>query len=198
MNLPKKIRIRVLWGGFSLIKAELQLLKAASNCGFDIDFFYLISGLDYPIVSNEFFDNYFKKIEGKSFLYYGKEKDAANWRKGKYPKRVCPNVLDWLFSYYDEYSSIEKNFHYTLCCDELFSQTIFQSLIEKLHIGTSLSMCFIELYPKRSTKKLSLVLDYRDYDDIISSGMLFCRNVSLSQSGELLNRLDAFAISQEA
>ncbi|WP_256003313.1 beta-1,6-N-acetylglucosaminyltransferase [Pedobacter deserti] len=47
------------WGGFSLVKAEIDLLKAAyDSC--DNERFHLISGVDYPMVSNQHLYSFFE------------------------------------------------------------------------------------------------------------------------------------------
>lgn len=59
----------VHWGGFSILKAELFLLKEAINHS-DADYFHLISGQDYPIKPLHDFLDYFNHAEGKSFVSY--------------------------------------------------------------------------------------------------------------------------------
>lgn len=44
-------RVKVYWGGYSQVKATLNLLKAARHCGEYFDRFCLISGSDFPIKS---------------------------------------------------------------------------------------------------------------------------------------------------
>jgi len=231
-----KQRVNVIWGGFSQLKAEFQLIKAALNCGIDMDYFHLISGHDYPIVSNTSFDVFFENNKGKSFLYYDKEDEAILWRQEKYPRRVCPyylydvnikpmllkrivskilnikkrsyienlyagwnwfsfhkTVISWLMSHRQHYISMEKRFRYTSCSDEMFFQTILHPFVEQLDIETTSSLRYIDWHPKRQAKSLPLILELCDYDEIIQSGMLFCRKVNHSQSAELLNKLDAFA-----
>ncbi|OWV14312.1 beta-1,6-N-acetylglucosaminyltransferase [Fibrobacter sp. UWB5] len=57
--LPNDSRVRVSWGGFSQVEAEFQLMKSALTCGINMDYFHLISGHDYPIVSNNLLDDFF-------------------------------------------------------------------------------------------------------------------------------------------
>ncbi|MBR6123907.1 hypothetical protein IKQ19_10000 [Candidatus Saccharibacteria bacterium] len=236
--LPNDSRVRVSWGGFSQVEAEFQLMKSALTCGIDMDYFHLISGHDYPIVSNNLLDDFFEKNNGKSFLYYDKEDEALLWRKKKYPGRVCryhlndinikplllkrilskmlsikkrpyienlfagwqwwsfnKTVITWLSSHHQDYSAMAKRFRFTACSDELFFQTILHPFVKQLNIETTTSLRYIDWHPKRPTKSLPLILDARDYEEIIQSGMLFCRKVTLSKSIELLNKLDDYARS---
>ena len=231
--LPNDSRIQVSWGGFSQVEAEFQLIKSALDCGIDIDYFHLISGHDYPIVNNYLFDDFFKKNNGKSFLYYDTEDEALLWRKNKYPWRVCryhlndinirplllkrivskilsikkrpyienlfagwqwwsfnKTVISWLSSHRQDYSLMIKRFRYTACADELFFQTILHPFVNQLNIETKTSLRYIDWHPKRPIKSLPLILESCDYDEIIQSGMLFCRKVTLSKSIPLLNKLD--------
>lgn len=58
----------VHWGGFSILKCELFLLKTAmKNC--DADYFHLISGQDYPIKPLSYFLDFFKE-DGLNYLFH--------------------------------------------------------------------------------------------------------------------------------
>ena len=59
----------VHWGGFSILKCELFLLKQAIHST-DADYFHLISGQDYPIKPLSTFLDFFEKNKGKEFIRY--------------------------------------------------------------------------------------------------------------------------------
>lgn len=59
----------VHWGGFSILKCELFLLKEAMRSS-DADYFHLISGQDYPIKPLTTFLEFFEKNKGKEFIRY--------------------------------------------------------------------------------------------------------------------------------
>ncbi|MBO5632292.1 MAG: hypothetical protein J5965_24810 [Aeriscardovia sp.] len=59
----------VHWGGFSILKCELFLLKQALHST-DADYFHLISGQDYPIKPLSNFLEFFEKNKGKEFIRY--------------------------------------------------------------------------------------------------------------------------------
>lgn len=106
-------RIRVTHGGFSLIRTELLLLRHAFNYPKKIDYFHLISGHDYPCVSNKEFDDFFEKApQRKSFMHFDTEEqriawkdkietrvnkwhliDQWHWRKGRHTIEKIINVL---------------------------------------------------------------------------------------------------------
>lgn len=52
------------------------------------------------------------------------------------------------------------------------------------------SFRYVDWHPKHNYASLPLVLDERDYADIINSGMLFCRKVESGKSDILLDMLD--------
>lgn len=60
---------RVHWGGFSVLQAELFLLRTAlSDCR--ADFYHLISGQDYPIKSLRKFLSFFEARHGRDYIEY--------------------------------------------------------------------------------------------------------------------------------
>lgn len=63
-------RIRVNWGGFSMVEATLALMREALDSEVSFDYFVLLSGLDYPIKSNAFILDYFDKHHGREFIRY--------------------------------------------------------------------------------------------------------------------------------
>jgi len=64
--------VRVYWGDFSHIRATLLLLREAVNHSERFDYFFLISGQDYPIRSNESIQTLLAAAEGRSFVYHWK------------------------------------------------------------------------------------------------------------------------------
>lgn len=64
-------RVSVTHGGYSMLLAELRLLQEAYKSHVKFDYFHLISGHDYPCVSNPEFDEYFEKApQGRSFMHF--------------------------------------------------------------------------------------------------------------------------------
>ena len=59
-------RIKVSWGGFSQIKAELELLKASIIGNYQ--YYHLISGADLPLHTQEEIHSYFDKNYGQEFM----------------------------------------------------------------------------------------------------------------------------------
>ncbi len=86
----------VHWGGFSILKCELFLLKTAmKNC--DSDYFHLISGQDYPIRPLNRFLEFFIDNKGKNFFQYI-HLPNFKWEKNTYDR----------FSYFYLYDCFQK------------------------------------------------------------------------------------------
>lgn len=60
-------RIPVNWGGVSIMRAEIALLKAAAAEN-SYDYYHLLSGLDLPIKSQDYIHGFFDRHKGKEFV----------------------------------------------------------------------------------------------------------------------------------
>lgn len=60
-------RIDVIWGSFTQIECEMELIKSATNNG-EYQYLHLLSGLDLPIKSQDEIHNFFDEYNGKEFL----------------------------------------------------------------------------------------------------------------------------------
>lgn len=77
-------RIKIYWGGFSQILAEINLMKFAFNNDGNYRYYHLLSGVDLPLKSQKEIHSFFKKNDGKEFV--GISKDEVNFqdRVGRY------------------------------------------------------------------------------------------------------------------
>lgn len=60
--------VKETWGGYSQIKSELSLFKAAKKG--DYVYYHLLSGADLPLKTQDQIHSFFKQNEGKEFLYF--------------------------------------------------------------------------------------------------------------------------------
>jgi hypothetical protein len=60
-------RIKVVWGGDSMVKCELLLMKVAFRHA-EYDYFHLLSGTDYPVKSHDYMMDFFQRHKGENFL----------------------------------------------------------------------------------------------------------------------------------
>ena len=62
-------RVNVVWSGYNLVKAELNLLRAAVPK--EYAYYHLLSASDFPIKSQREIYNWFIQNEGKEFVHFG-------------------------------------------------------------------------------------------------------------------------------
>ncbi|WP_307738564.1 beta-1,6-N-acetylglucosaminyltransferase [uncultured Parolsenella sp.] len=60
-------RLRLAWGGYSIIQAEMLLFEAAVNDG-PHDYYHLMSGLDLPVKSQAYIYKFFEDHAGENFF----------------------------------------------------------------------------------------------------------------------------------
>lgn len=65
----------VNWGGYSLVKCTLELLKESTRTHHD--YYHLISGHDLPIKTHSEFDRFLELNYGKEFIHYAKEDEIV-------------------------------------------------------------------------------------------------------------------------
>ncbi|OCT10709.1 hypothetical protein A8709_23005 [Paenibacillus pectinilyticus] len=63
-----KDRVPVYWGGFNMIEATKKLLKISTESSYEYIRHILLSGADYPLVSNEGIHSFFEKNKGIEFI----------------------------------------------------------------------------------------------------------------------------------
>lgn len=61
-------RVRVRWGGFSLLRATLDLLTLAYHDDREFDYYVLLSGSDYPIRSNDYIKDFFASGDVEAYI----------------------------------------------------------------------------------------------------------------------------------
>lgn len=76
-------RQNVHWGGYSLVKAEIELLKLSINVG-KYDYYHLISGADLPIKTQDYIHSFFDKHHNKQFVAMDDDVLKVNMHRVKY------------------------------------------------------------------------------------------------------------------
>lgn len=72
-------RMSVNWGGYSLIKCEMNLLKTALKAGYQ--YYHLISGVDMPLKSQDEIHCFFDNHEGKEFIHFASQTKENEYRE---------------------------------------------------------------------------------------------------------------------
>ena len=95
-------RLDVRWGGVSIMRAELALLRAATQHG-EYDYYHLLSGMDLPIKSQDEIHDFFDRNSGAEFLNYWNFKRATYSRFRYYTifpegeARFCTRIVNHIF-----------------------------------------------------------------------------------------------------
>lgn len=76
-------RISVIWGHRSQIEVSLILLEEASKVD-KYDYYHFISGVDYPIKSNEYIDRFMEANKGKEFVGFDTKEYTLENKLGLY------------------------------------------------------------------------------------------------------------------
>jgi hypothetical protein len=75
-------RYPVYWGGFSMVRAAARLMQRAASSTFEADYFFLISGQDYPIQPWERVYARLGALERKSLMTYYPIPHHPHWKDG--------------------------------------------------------------------------------------------------------------------
>lgn len=86
-----KNRKKVYWGGWSIIAAEIEIIKEALRSDVKFDRFALITGTDYPIWSNNSIEKELSNNPNKEYI------KCYNLTKVKEPKKVRQRVTTYHF-----------------------------------------------------------------------------------------------------
>ena len=86
LNFVEK-RIKINWGDFSIIQAKINFIKQLIESKIEFTHLFIISGQDYPLISNQQLFDFLKKNIGNSFLQYSelhKENSHLSYRVNNY------------------------------------------------------------------------------------------------------------------
>lgn len=93
-----KDRISVKWGSDSLIKVTLRLLCLIKDKNYD--YIHLISSSDIPLMTKDYFKNYFTKEVYIGFVSSEKEKELKKRISYWYPSNVDFRKHDFIFKFF--------------------------------------------------------------------------------------------------
>lgn len=82
-----KNRVKVYWGGFSIVMAVANAIEEIGASGISYDFINLISAQDYPIKSMQQLVNFLEAHKGKNFISYAnQDDDGKKWMEHSLPR----------------------------------------------------------------------------------------------------------------
>ncbi|EKZ0415708.1 hypothetical protein QL857_001223, partial [Enterococcus faecium] len=76
-------RYKIRWGDFSIVQAELALLKSAISIG-EYSYYHLISGVDFPIKDMETIYNYFSNSNFEFIQFWDRETQNKKYFQNRY------------------------------------------------------------------------------------------------------------------
>lgn len=87
-------RVSVIWGYYSMLVAEFNLMTAVVESNLNYDYVHLISGSDFPLMTPNELDSFFEINKGKEFVRIwgknGEQNGEGNWRMNyRYPFLKC-------------------------------------------------------------------------------------------------------------
>lgn len=127
-------RVKVNWGGYSQIKAELVLLREATKT--QHSYYHLLSGADFPLKPQSEIRDFFASNEGKEFIRF----DTAANQSGSFLDRVR-----YYYFFQDQigrnnglfYAILEKAQNYLLLLQNRLRIDRTKSSDYKMYKGTS-------------------------------------------------------------
>ena len=233
-------RINVQWGAWSLIQAELELLKLAVSCG-TYDYYHLISGEDLPLKTQEDIYLFFEKNYGKQFInfqdsvfrwgervryyYFFQEligrsckyatleklnnrmllmqykanihrNKGIDFQKGAEWFSITQDLAEYVLS---KRKWIEKVFKNTLCCDEVFLQTIvhnspFKTQLYHTEYDDSQEAMMRLIDWDRGTP---YVFQSCDKEQLLNSPMIFARKFDCEVDKDIIGFLKEYLLNEK-
>lgn len=148
---------KVIWGGYSMVQAELNGMKHLLEMNADWDYFINLSGQDYPLKSQKIISQFLSENNGKSYLkianqklsrpetmnrienYFEELEDSVSeiTHTRAFMKDVIPYIGgQWMMltrtccefiCHNKEVARFEKYYQNTLIADESFFQTVLMN-----------------------------------------------------------------------
>lgn len=113
-------RIDITWGGSSQIDCEILLLQHALVS--HSDYYHLLSGMDLPLHSMDYIDNYFLQHSGQEFIQFGQIGDAVDIR-----------VKDRISTYHPLQNILGRRMHNVNSASEILQRKLRINRLARYH-----------------------------------------------------------------
>ncbi|KRE04308.1 glycosyl transferase [Bosea sp. Root381] len=210
---------RALWGGYSLVDAELRGIAQLLEMGANWEFFINLSGQDYPLKSQEEIATFLKRNRGKEFikvLDQRKARPETMQRVGRYvvefEKRIVRTPFphsfmsgvspyignQWMivsrrfceFVSHDPQAKRYKAFYRnTFIPDEGFFQTVMMNTAGHGEIVND-DLRMIDWVPDGDIKLRPRTFTAEDATELLASPCLFARKFDSTVDDEILDMID--------
>ena len=101
-------RIRVMWGSFTQVFFQMEMIRAAISSGVRYDYLFMLSGQDYPVWSNQRIINFMNENKGRNFLQAICMADLPDSETYEYTRNRFLNNKPW------RYGTIKSKFRVLL------------------------------------------------------------------------------------
>lgn len=210
---------RALWGGYSLVDAELRGMAQLLEMGADWEFFINLSGQDYPLKSQDEIATFLKRNRGKEFIKVLDQREArpeTMERIGRYaiefekrivrtpfPRRFMSGVSPYIgnqwmivsrrfceFVCHDPQAQRYKAFYRnTFIADEGFFQTVMMNTTAHGEIVSD-DLRKIDWVPDGDIKLRPRTFIAEDASELLASPCLFARKFDVTVDEEVLDIID--------
>jgi hypothetical protein len=210
---------RALWGGYSLVDAELRGMARLLEMGANWEFFINLSGQDYPLKSQEDITSFLRRNRGKEFikvLDQRKVRPETMQRIGRYvfefekrivrtpfPRSFMSGVSPYIgnqwmivsrrfceFVCHDPKAQRYKAFYRnSFIADEGFFQTVMMNTAAHGEIVSD-DMRMIDWVPDGDIKLRPRTFTAEDATELLASPCLFARKFDAMVDDEILDLID--------
>ncbi|MBX9907075.1 MAG: beta-1,6-N-acetylglucosaminyltransferase [Beijerinckiaceae bacterium] len=217
---------RALWGGYSLVNAELRGMAQLLEMGADWEFFINLSGQDYPLKSQDEISSFLKRNRGREFikvLDQRKARPETMDRVGRYvieferrivrtpfPRSFMSGVEPYIgnqwmivsrrfceFVCHDPQAKRYKTFYRnTFIADEGFFQTVMMNTSAHGEIVSD-DMRMIDWVPDGVIKLRPRTYTSDDASELFASPCLFARKFDATVDHEILDMIDDHLCADE-
>lgn len=215
-----------LWGGYSLIDAELRGMARLLEMNADWEFFINLSGQDFPLKSQKAIKAFLGKNRGKEFIRAVDQKavrpDTMN-RVRKYVVELRDRIVrtplsrpflrgarpyignQWMivsrrfcqFVCHDPSTARYKAFYrHTFIADEGFFQTVMMNTAEHGQLVCD-DLRSIDWVPDGDIKLRPRTYELADAAELVGSPNLFARKFDEDVDGEILTLLEGHLMAQD-
>lgn len=210
----------MLWGGYSLVDAELRGIEELLKISPKWEFFINLSGQDFPLKSQAHIQDFLRRNKGKDFIKVSNQRKirpetlsrienyCIEFRKRilrtpikrPYLRGVTPYIGNqWMIlsrkfcefvCYSPEVERFKKFYRHTFIADEGFFQTVIMNTSYKETIVND-DKRTIDWVPLGTIKLRPRDFTFKDADFLIASQGLFARKFDETVDAEILSILES-------
>ena len=211
---------RILWGGFSIVDAELRGIEELLKISSEWEFFINLSGQDFPLKSQTHIQDFLSRNRGNDFIRVANQSKVRpetlnriqnyfiefgngilhTYMKRSYLRDVTPQIGNqWMIlsrkfcefvSYSPEVERFKRFYRYTFIPDESFFQTVMMNTNYKGAIVND-DKRIIDWVPMGTIKLRPRDFTSKDAEFLLASQGLFARKFNETVDAGILSILES-------